>query len=207
MTGDFVNKPFEDAAKINDPWDIYGPRWNPGDQWSPIELPDFPYPDSHDLPEPLDPPPAPTPALGMKDTNPKDAVGIKKWRQFCTIPFTVLWELGVAMLEGARKYGRHNYRVAGVRGSVYIDAAKGHLDCWWEGEDIDPDSGLSHITKAIASLVVLRDAMIQDKFVDDRPPKTKNLDEFRASLQTAVEKIFERIPEAKPAFVEGDQYK
>ncbi|SVD92517.1 uncharacterized protein METZ01_LOCUS445371, partial [marine metagenome] len=30
-------------------------------------------------------------------------------------------------MEGAIKYGRHNYRIAGVRASVYIDATIGHL--------------------------------------------------------------------------------
>jgi hypothetical protein len=109
------------------------------------------------------------------------------------------------MLEGARKYGRHNYRVAGVRASVYTDAAKGHIDQWTEGENIDEESGLSHITKAIASLVVLRDAMIQGKMVDDRPPRT-DLNKLRAELQMAVDNIFERIPEAKDAYLEGDQH-
>lgn len=151
------------------------------------------------------PPVAPPTILSVKDTNPKDAVGTKKWRQYCTVPTTILWELGVAMLEGARKYGRHNYRIAGVRASVYVDAAKGHIDQWWEGEDIDEESKLNHITKAVASLVVLRDAMIQNKWVDDRPPKT-DLDALRANLQEAVDSIFERIPEAKDAFLEGDQY-
>ncbi len=150
--------------------------------------------------------PLPTPRLpSVKDTNPKDAVGTKKWRQYCTIPTTIIWELGVAMLEGARKYGRHNYRVAGVRASVYIDAAKGHIDQWWEGEDIDEESKLNHIVKAIASLAVLRDAMIQNKWVDDRPPKT-DLVKLRADLQDAVDGIFERVPEAKDAYLEGDQY-
>lgn len=144
--------------------------------------------------------------LGSKDTNPKDAVGTKKWRQYCTVPVTIIWELGVAMLEGARKYGRHNYRVAGVRGSVYVDAAKGHIDCWWEGEDTDPDSGLNHITKAMASLAVLRDAMIQNKLVDDRPPRT-DINMVRDDLQQIVENIFEKHPDAVPAYVEGDQHK
>lgn len=142
------------------------------------------------------------PAVSVKDpSNPKDAVGVKKWRQYTTVPITVIWELGVAMLEGARKYGRHNYRVAPVRASVYIDAAKGHIDCYWEGEDIDDESKLSHITKAIASLTVLRDAQIQGKCVDDRPPAT-NLADVKRRLQEAVDLIFERIPEAKPAFLE-----
>lgn len=139
--------------------------------------------------------------MSTKDTNPKDAVGTKKWRQYCTVPTTIIWELGVAMLEGARKYGRHNYRVAGVRASVYIDAAKGHIDQWWEGEDIDAESGLSHITKAMASLAVLRDAMINDMVTDDRPPKC-NLNRVRDEMQKAVEGIFERFPDAVEPFTE-----
>ena len=135
-----------------------------------------------------------------KDTNnPKDAVGVRKWRIFSVVPMTVIAELGVAMLEGARKYGRHNYRVAGVRASVYVDAAVGHIMQWWEGEDTDADSGLSHITKAIASLTVLRDAMIQDMLTDDRPPRG-NLDELRPRLQGLVDQLFECYPEPPPPY-------
>jgi len=53
-----------------------------------------------------------------KQTNPKDAMGIKKVPLSC-VPLPVAMELGIAMLEGARRYGRHNYRVIGVRASVY----------------------------------------------------------------------------------------
>ena len=133
-----------------------------------------------------------------KASNPKDAVGSGKWRKFAPVPQTVVWELGVAMMEGALKYGRHNYRAAGVRGSVYFDAAMGHLSQWWEGEDKDPDTGLSHLTKAMASLVVLRDAMIQAEygedaslFVDDRPPKTGDLNGLRAELQGVVDDMID----------------
>ncbi len=87
------------------------------------------------------------------------------------LPGPVVAELGVAMLEGASKYGRHNYRSAGVRASVYLDATIRHLFSWWSGEDIDPDSGLSHITKAVTSLTVLRDAQVQGLFNDDRAPR------------------------------------
>ena len=107
-----------------------------------------------------------------KESNPKDMVGVRK-APMSTVSGAVLAEIGVAMLEGACKYGRHNYRAVGVRGSVYYDATMRHLMTWWEGEDIDPDSQMSHITKAITSLVVLRDAMIQGMFTDDRPPRSK----------------------------------
>lgn len=106
----------------------------------------------------------------MKLTNPKDVVGSKKL-SFAVLPWRVLTNVALAMLEGALKYGRHNYRAAGVRASVYFDAVVGrHITDWWEGTDIDPDSGLHHLDKAIAGLMVMRDSMLQGNFVDDRPP-------------------------------------
>lgn len=111
-------------------------------------------------------------AADEKPSNPKDAVGVKKV-PFSAVPCGVHAEVALALMEGACKYGRHNYRVIGVKSSVYYDAALRHLMAWWEGESLDSDSpiGLSHITKAIASLYVLRDAMMNDKLSDDRPPK------------------------------------
>ena len=137
----------------------------------------------------------------VKPTNPKDAIGVRKWRQFCTVPITVIWHIGVAMLEGACKYGRHNYRDSGVRASIYIDAAIGHITQWWEGEDVDKDSGLCHLDKALASLVVLRDGMLHGNYTDDRPPKAK-LDAIRDNLQGVVEGILDKYPDPKPAFTE-----
>lgn len=134
-----------------------------------------------------------------KATNPKDAVGVRK-APLSTVSAPVMMEVGLAMLEGARKYGRHNYRVAGVRASVYYDACWRHMMAWWEGEDVDPDSGLSHITKAIATLTVLRDAMIHECWVDDRPPRTK--DGWIEELNTKAGEIIDTHPNAKEAFTE-----
>lgn len=132
-----------------------------------------------------------------KPTNPKDIVGIRKWAMSC-VPITVVMEIGIAMLEGALKYGRYNWRAMGVRGSVYYDATMRHLTSWWEGEDIDADSQLSHITKAITSLTVLRDAMIQGKFEDDRPPSTKELQAHMAGLNERASKLVDKYAEEKP---------
>ena len=137
----------------------------------------------------------------VKDTNPKDALGIKK-PSLTTIPFPVLYEVGTAMLEGACKYRRHNYRIAGVRVSVYIEAAFRHLAAYWEGEDIDPDSGLHHVSKAIASLVVLRDAMMNDMAQDDRPPSSEA--EWMSKIQERVDDVLERYPEPLPPYTIED---
>lgn len=141
---------------------------------------------------------------GKKDTNPKDAVGTKKPALSC-VPLPVLMEVGIGMMEGARKYGRHNYRISAVRASVYFDATIRHLFAWFEGEDLDPDSGLSHVTKAITSLIVLRDAMIQDKVVDDRPPSSPEA--WLKNLQPNVDAVFDRHPTAVPAYTHEDKVK
>lgn len=134
-----------------------------------------------------------------KPTNPKDAIGSKKVSP-STVPAHVLMSASLAMLEGAIKYARHNYRVAGVRSSVYYDASLRHLFAWWEGEDIDPDSGLSHIDKAIASLIVLKDAMVMDKLTDDRPPKMAS--GWIQELNKKAEALIEKLPPSKEPFTE-----
>lgn len=129
----------------------------------------------------------------LKDTNPKDAVGTRKV-PFSTLPFRVLHRVGLAMLEGALKYGRHNYRAAGVRASVYFDAVVArHLSSWWEGEDIDTCSGLHHIDKAIAGLMVLRDSMLLGNWIDDRPPSTVNeMAELNAAASALIDKYADK---------------
>lgn len=142
----------------------------------------------------------------IKDSNPKDAVGTKKV-PFSTISWPVIAELGNSMLEGGRKYGRHNYREIGIRASVYFDACIRHLSSWWEGEEIDPDSGSNHVSKAIACLMVLRDCMITGKWVDDRPPKIKK--EWIKELNKIASEIIEKYPDAREPFTEikGEQMK
>lgn len=145
-----------------------------------------------------------------KDTNPKDALGVER-APISTVPMNVILELGNALLEGARKYGRHNYRVAGVRHSIYIDAAFRHLAAHWEGETIDPDSGLPHVTKALAALTVLRDSMYGENDCDDRPPSrgTQVVKDANAQAKgvidrtpspaephTAVEETEHKLPDA-----------
>jgi hypothetical protein len=132
--------------------------------------------------------------VSIKDTNPKDSIGIRK-APMSTVPANVIAELGVAMLEGTAKYGRHNFRAAGVRASVYYDATMRHLMSWWEGEDVDPDSGLSHITKAIASLTVLRDAQMQGMASDDRPPRSVP---FVSNLNGIAATILDRHADKSP---------
>lgn len=126
----------------------------------------------------------------LVNTNPKDALGIKKV-PLHTVSCAVLMEMGLGMMEGGRKYGTHNYRVKGVRASVYYDAAIRHIMQWWEGEDIDAESGLHHITKALTSLCVLRDGQLMENVIDDRPvqlPDKLDIDRLNEHAKDIIKK-------------------
>jgi hypothetical protein len=136
-----------------------------------------------------------TDAKSRKETNPKDAVGSTKV-PMSRVPVGPLMEVAVALHEGhVKDYRGHNWRVAGVRGSIYYDAAMRHLMKWYEGQDLDPDSGINHISKAIAGLMVLRDAMMHDNWTDDRPPKTP--EGLWDHIQELMDEVNARYPNPK----------
>lgn len=92
---------------------------------------------------------------------------------FHVLPWRVVLEMALGMMEGARKYGRHNYREMGVRASVYYDATKRHLADYIAGKEVDTESTLSHLTKALSSSQVLLDSMVMGNWIDDRPLRIK----------------------------------
>lgn len=103
----------------------------------------------------------------LKYSNPKEAIGSNKmpfhlWPETATI----LGSLG--LLDGTLKYGRSNFRAAGVKASVYHDACRRHMDRWFEGEDTDPDSGLPHLAHALACIAIIVDAGAAGRLTDDR---------------------------------------
>lgn len=106
----------------------------------------------------------------LKATNPKDAIGAGK-ASLELVPDTLVVESSIAYLEGALKYGQFNWRVAGVRSSIYRAAMQRHLFRWWNGEDADPETGVKHLASVAACVGILLDAELCDKLNDDRPPR------------------------------------
>lgn len=127
--------------------------------------------------------------------NPKDRVGSKK-PGLCILPFAVLYEVCLAFIEGARKYGPWNWRDEQVTESIYVDAAIRHLTQWMAGEDTDPDSGLPHISKAIAGLLILRDAQMHGCSYDDRKVPQ---DLYLSALSDKIKVIHEKYPGESPS--------
>lgn len=101
--------------------------------------------------------------------NPKDALGMAKSPLRLVPPALELFA-AEAFRDGAEKYGPYNWRQTNVSTGSYYEAAKRHLDSWWDGEDIDPKSNVHHLAHAAACIAILLDGMAGGFVVDDRPP-------------------------------------
>lgn len=107
-----------------------------------------------------------------KPSNPKDIIGARKL-DMGNVPDALVAGAAVALLEGALKYGRFNWRIAGVRASIYHAALRRHLAKWWNGQDCDAATRVHHLDNAAACIAILRDAEVYGKLTDDRPPSPK----------------------------------
>jgi len=126
----------------------------------------------------VDPFPAnPNQLINKKPTNPKDAIGSDKL-PIHLFPSTAIAYGCIAMLNGALKYGRSNFRAVGVRASIYYDACFRHMMAWFEGEELDPDDGVPHLGAALACIAILIDSQIKGNMNDDRMFPTKYREEL-----------------------------
>jgi hypothetical protein len=100
--------------------------------------------------------------------NPKELAGAKKPASWSVMPRWVALQVGRVMSVGAAKYGAFNYRETPIAASTYQDALERHLSLWFDGEDNDAETGVSHLASAIASCTLLMDAQATGQLVDDR---------------------------------------
>lgn len=74
---------------------------------------------------------------------------------------------------GAKKYAAHNWR-RGFEWSRPLSAAQRHLLAFQDGEDRDPESGLSHLAHAMCCIMFLLEFEKTHRELDDRwKPETK----------------------------------
>ncbi len=78
---------------------------------------------------------------------------------------------------GAEKYGDFNWR-KGLEFSRLWGAAQRHLMGFWQGQDLDKESGLPHVAHAIANLMMLLEMGSE---WDNRPYKGERDDERNES--------------------------
>lgn len=106
----------------------------------------------------------------MSAENPKDAVGSGRL-PMDLVPGTLVVHAALAFLEGALKYGKFNWRIAGVRASRYTAAMRRHMEKYENGQNRDPKTRVHHLASIIANAGILLDAELCGKLIDDRPPR------------------------------------
>ena len=104
----------------------------------------------------------------MTDTNPKAKHGLKK-TQYHLIPSTVLRGMAEVFKLGAMKYGAYNWRKDAPSISTYHSAIMRHLLAYQEGQDLDLESGESHLCHIACCAALLEDCRVRGNLIDDRP--------------------------------------
>lgn len=97
------------------------------------------------------------------------------------IPLVAMTEEAKGFMLGEKKYGRYNF-TKGLQASRLIAAAMRHILQWQQGEDLDPESGASHLGHARCCLAMLLECQRLGTLVDDR-----NLPKPEPTVSTADE--------------------
>lgn len=150
-----------------------------------------------------------------KPSNPKDLIGTNKV-PLGLVPSTTKVLLALGHLEGHLKYGLVNWREAGVKTAIYIDALERHIEKFKAGEWADPVTKVPHLGNALACISIIVDATYSGKLVDDRPkptlgyladtlPKPCTVPELIDSSSEIVKHLRQLFGDAKPTdyFMEG----
>lgn len=104
--------------------------------------------------------------------DPKGAAGALKCPLHLLPPHSIR-ETANVLKTGAEKYGPYNWRGSNVCASTYVGAMMRHLTSWWDGELIDPESGISHLAHVAASAMIVLDAQNFGTLNLDIPYKTE----------------------------------
>lgn len=91
--------------------------------------------------------------------------------KYSTVPIHAMNQVMQAFTYGANKYEAYNYS-KGMDYTRYIDATLRHINAWLLGEDID-ESGNTHLSHAVASLMMLMDNIAIGSGTDNRNPNYK----------------------------------
>jgi hypothetical protein len=76
-------------------------------------------------------------------------------------------EVAKAFMYGAKKYTRHNY-LTGMEWHRMKAACERHLDKFWQGEEIDPETGVHHLGHAGACIAMLMMHVVHGLGTDNR---------------------------------------
>lgn len=137
-------------------------------------------------------------APATKATNPKDMIAANK-APLSLVPLAAIEEEALALAEGLLKYGLSNWRWAGVRTSVYLDAALRHLFKFRDGQDRDPETLVHHLGNVRACCGIILDAIQAGSLTDDRPVRNLGaIDHLNENSEIVMANLRELFKDCDP---------
>jgi len=93
-------------------------------------------------------------------------------RRMDLVPTSLISSVARILEFGASKYGDNNWR-EGLKWSRVYAALQRHLADFWDGNDLDSESGLPHLYHAACNIAFLIEFYEKRKDLDDRYSTTK----------------------------------
>jgi hypothetical protein len=102
------------------------------------------------------------------------------------LPRMLLEGTATVLTFGAGKYGDHNWRSGLAYSRVYA-ALQRHLVDWWDGEELDKETGKSHLWHASCCLAFLMEYQAHGRYgrFDDRYWKEVKQNEKETRTETS----------------------
>ena len=107
---------------------------------------------------------APNPTEGVKFDQGKP--------RYDLIPPEIEEAIAKVLTFGGIKYGERNWELGMNWGRPYA-ALRRHMNAWWGGEDLDPETGMSHLWHAACCIAFLTTFEARGTGTDDRPKGEK----------------------------------
>jgi|TARA_X000001382_G_C3154999_1_gene174237 hypothetical protein len=87
--------------------------------------------------------------------------------RFDLVPWEAVGDIADVLSIGARKYSANNW-CRGTEWGRYFAALCRHIFAWWRGEDLDRETGKSHLAHAGCCLLFLMEYQRNNWGIDDR---------------------------------------
>lgn len=118
----------------------------------------------------------------IKDNKSKSRVDL--------IPWLPLKLVGDVLAYGAQKYKPNNWRLGLPWGDTFASLQR-HLWAWHNGEDLDPETGLSHLAHAGCQLLFLSEYAATGTGVDDRWSTTREAVDRQTRIARSLERLIQ----------------
>jgi Domain of unknown function (DUF5664) len=121
---------------------------------------------------------------GLKKDSGKVSLGL--------IDNLALVELGKVLDFGATKYSAHNWR-GGIEWQRVLNATLRHVNAFNGGEDVDPETGISHMAHAMCNCMFLINYQTTHPELDNRyKPHSLTDEEVKERNQVALNNQFQK---------------